>query len=343
MADVFDRMANGEGFSRADLEGFLAQARQISPGEIGAVFGYLLGRLDAGDALAMVEALRGLQEPRDISLATASGHPSVSMVGTGGGPSTFNITTTASFVVAAAGPLVVKMGSTAWRSKSGSADVAAQLGVMPIRMSWDSVLQVARETGMVFVPPSYYPPILAKLAHELTMPTFRRVAGFINILGPLLSPVKVDHRFIGARSADCMEMLAEVCRGVGEVPTTFFSSEDGLDEVSTMAPTRVLNVDRAGETQRSTLDPASLQIPSPSIEELAGYESVEAAECCRRILGGTGSRAQTDIVALNAAAILHQLALFDTLEASYERALEILEGGEALQVLQRLRESVKNG
>jgi len=341
MTDVFDRMANGQGFSRADLEHFLAKVRQMSPGEIGAVFGYLLGRLDSGDALAMVQALRGLQEPRTIPAEI--GRPSVSMVGTGGGASTFNITTTASFVVAAAGPLVVKMGSSAWRSKSGSADVAAQLGVMPIRMPWDSVLRVAQEAGIVFVPPSYYPPILARLAHGLTMPTFRRVAGFINILGPLLSPVKVDHRFIGARSADCMEMLAEVCMGIGDVPTTFFSSEDGLDEVSTMAPTRVLNVDRAGKTQQSTLDPASLPIQSPSIEELAGYEAAEAAECCLRILGGKGSQAQTDIVALNAAAVMHKLALFDTLEASFERALEILKRGEALQVLQGLRESVKNG
>ena len=176
----------------------------------------------------------------------------------------------------------------------------------------------------------------------MTMPTFRRIAGFINILGPLLSPVNVDHRFIGARSNECMEMLAEVCLETGDVPTTFFSSEDGLDEVSTMAPTSVLSVDAAGSIQRSTIDPATLGIESPSIEELAGYESVEAAECCLEILSGTASRAQTDIVALNAAVVMHHLTLFDTLQASYERAQEIIKEGEALQVLQGLRESVKN-
>jgi len=340
MADVFSRMANGEGFTRVDLEEFLGKIRKASPGEIGAVFGYLLGRLDSSDAQAMVEALRGTQESREIS--SEVGQPTVSMVGTGGGPSTFNVTTTSSFVVAAAGPLVVKMGSNAWRSKSGSADVAAQLGVMPIRMKWDAVLQVAQEAGIVFVPPSYYPPILARLAHGVTMPTFRRVAGFINILGPLLSPVKVDRRFIGARSVACMEMLAEVCRGIGDLPTTFFSSEDGLDEASTMAPTNVLSLDAAGEAQRSTIDPSLLQIPCPSIEELAGYEGAEAAECSLRILGGKGSSAQTDIVALNAGVVMHKLDLFDTLEAGYERAQEILRAGEALQVLERLRESVKN-
>ena len=157
---VFDRMANAEGFCRADIEHFLAGVCENSSGEIGAVFGYMLGRLDSDDALAMVQALRGMQDQREIP--TEVGQPSVSMVGTGGGASTFNITTTASFIVAAAGPLVVKMGSNSWRSKSGSADVAALLGVMPIRMPWDAVVQAAEQAGIVFCASCVLPTYLGK-------------------------------------------------------------------------------------------------------------------------------------------------------------------------------------
>ena len=129
-----------------------------------------------------------------------AGRPTVNIVGTGGGPSTFNITTTAAFVVAAGGVVVVKTGSAACRSKSGFADVAAKLGTLKVTMAWERIEAIVAEVGIVFVPPSCHAPVMGQMEYQLTSPVHRNVSSYFNKLGPLLSPVKTDYRLIGGNS-----------------------------------------------------------------------------------------------------------------------------------------------
>ncbi|MEX0679051.1 MAG: hypothetical protein WD063_18400 [Pirellulales bacterium] len=338
MAKVFDNMASLSGFSKDDFMEFFAVAPELLPGEIGAVLGYLLGRFNSEDAAAMVSALRERHPQLEVKLA--DGRPTVNIVGTGGGPSTFNITTTAAFVVAAAGAVVVKTGSNACRSKSGFADVAAKLGTLKVAMPWERIQEIVAQVGIAFIPPSYHVPALGLVIHNLTLPAYRNAALYLNKLGPLLSPVKTQYRFIGAHSGLSMEMLAGACRLLGDVPTTLVSSEDGLDEVSTLARTTLVQLMADGSRQDDSIDPRLLGIDPPSLDALCGYEPAAAAECCEQILSGNGTTAQTDIVALNAGVVLSCLGLAADRAAGFQAAMQILKDGRALRKLRDLREQV---
>jgi anthranilate phosphoribosyltransferase len=286
----------------------------------------------------MVSVVRDLHPQRDVHVT--DGRPTANMVGTGGGRSTFNITTTASFVVAAAGVVVVKTGSRACRSKSGFTDVATKLGTLKLAMPWELIESIANRVGIVFIPESYYAPALEVFEQNLTLPIYRNVATYLTKIGPLLSPVKVDHRFIGANSASCMEMLAGACQLLGDTPSTLVSSVDGLDEVSTMARTAVIHLNAGGGREEDSIDPCTLGIHAPEAGSLRGHAPAEAAECCERILSGNGTAAQTEIVALNAAAVLTSLGLYPDLPVAFQVAVELLNQGKALRKLHELRAQV---
>jgi anthranilate phosphoribosyltransferase len=337
MASVFDKMASLEGFSKADVADFFSRAGALTTGEVGAVLGYLLGRLDSQDAAAVVAALRERQPQRVFHF---NGRATLNIVGTGGGPSTFNVTTTAAFVIAAAGVVVVKTGSAASRSKSGFADVAARLGTLKVTMPWEELESIARDVGIVFVPPVHHARELARLEHHLTSPAYRSAGAYFNKLGPLLSPVKVDYRFVGAHSMSCLEMLAGACSILGDAPTSLVSSMDGMDEVSTRARTVLVRLMDTGRRSEQWIDPRSLDIEPPAPEAIAGMDPAASAECCERILSGKGSREQADIVALNAGVVLAQMGQCVDWAAGYQRALEILRNGMALAKLNQLRERV---
>ena len=275
---------------------------------------------------------------------TADGRTTVNLVGTGGGPSTFNITTTVAFVVAAAGVVVIKTGSSACRSKSGFADVAAKLGTLKLAMPWEQLEAIVADVGIVFIPPAHYAPILGTLVDNLTPPIYRNVASYLNKIGPLMAPVRVDHQFIGANSLSCLEMLAGACCLLGDVPATLVSSEDGMDEVSTMAPSRVIQLTSDGNRNDETIDPRELGIRPPAADALEGYDITQAAECCERILGGEGTTAQSEIVALNAGVVLTSLGLCSDLAQGLDAARKILRDGAGLRKLEQLRKRVwKNG
>jgi anthranilate phosphoribosyltransferase len=338
MLQVFDKMASLSGFSKDNCDEFFAQATDLTAGELGAILGYLLGRLDSRDAAAMIAALRAIHPQHHLALA--DGRTTVNLVGTGGGPSTFNITTTAAFVVAAAGAVVVKTGSGACRSKSGFTDVAAKLGALKLSMPWEMIEAIADEVGIVFVPLTHYAPILGTFEQILTPSVHRNAAAYLNKIGPLLSPVKVEYQVIGANSRSCLEMLAGACRMLGDAPATLVSADDGLDEVSSSGNTTVIHLNAAGGRKDETIDPRALGIQPPAGDALQGYEPTAAAECCERILGGKGSTAQTEIVALNAAVVLAALGLFADLAAAFQASLHIIQRGEALRKLHHLRQRV---
>jgi anthranilate phosphoribosyltransferase len=199
---------------------------------------------------------------------------------------------------------------------------------------------IADDVGIVFVPLTHYAPILGTFETVLMLPAHRNAAAYPNKIGPLLSPVRVDHQVIGVNSRSCLEMLAGACHILRDVPATLASAKDGLDEVSLLAKTTVIHLTAAGIRKDDAVDPRSLGVQPPSGDALQGYEPAAAAECCEQILGGKGSTAQTEIVALNAAVVLADLGLFSDLSAAFQESVHLLKHGEALRKLQHLREQM---
>src|SRR5262245_50018567 len=126
MTLVFEKMASLSGFTPDDARQFLEGLDLLSPIEVGGVLGYLLGRMNGSDAYTFAAEIRRQHPQRTV--CPDLGLPIVNIVGSGGGMPTFNITTITAFVVAAAGVVVLKTGSAAYRSTAGFADVAARLG-----------------------------------------------------------------------------------------------------------------------------------------------------------------------------------------------------------------------
>lgn len=340
MDSLFRKLGLGESFDVDELAAFFGSVREVPVAEIGAVLGYLLGRHGGDDAAMVVAAIR--QTTLRTRIAGSKESPTVNIVGTGGGPSTFNISTATSFLLAAAGLTVVKSGSTAWRSRSGFMEVAMALGCLRESLTWDQVNVVARNTGIVFLPPALYPAVFRDIANALTPEVFRKVGYYFNIIGPLLSPVAVDYAFIGASSRARLDLLANAAIVLGDIPTCIVCADNRLDEVSPIGLTYGVAIDNRGKQERFTIDPGCLPLTEVTMDELAGRAPMGAARLLKKVLAGKGTRQQTEVVALNGAAVLWRLDRYDSLSSAFDACMSLLREGRPAEKLAALRDALKN-
>jgi anthranilate phosphoribosyltransferase len=282
-----------------------------------------------GEIVAAARALRAhsetapLPDPRCIDTC-----------GTGGdGAGTFNISTTAAFVVAGAGVPVAKHGNRAASSRSGSFDVLEALGVradLPV----DSAARVAREVGIGF--------FFARRAH----PAMRHVAPvrsalgirtMMNCLGPLLNPVGVRRQLVGVYDAGLVEPLARALADLGAERALVVYGEDGLDEVTTTARTRTA-LWNGREVIPGRIDPTTFGIPLARPTDLAGGDADENAAIARSVLAGKTGPAR-DIVLLNAAAALFMAEAAPDLADALAIATRCIDSGAASAKLDALIEA----
>lgn len=340
MDSLFNKLGQGAPLDSEEMAHFFASIEDYPPTEVAGVLGCMLGRHDGDDAAKIVAGVRR-NTPRTKIRGT--GHsPTVNIVGTGGGPSTFNISTATSFLLAAAGVTVVKSGSTAWRSKSGFMEVATALGCLELSLTWENVDAIARKTGIVFLPPNLYPPALRDIAALLQTEVFRKIGYYINIIGPLLSPVAVDYAFIGASSKARQKLLAEAATMLGDTPTCIIYAENHLDEVSPIGLTYGVEIDSDGNSENFTIDPSRLPMSEVTIDDLAGLPPMGAARLLKKVLSGSGTPQQTEAVALNGAAVLWRLGRFDSLSSAYDACMALIKEGKPAEKIEALRDALKS-
>lgn len=255
----------------------------------------------------------------------------VDTCGTGGdGSNTFNISTTAAFVVAGAGVPVAKHGNRAASSRTGSIDVLEALGVR-IDLSVEASARVLAEVGIA--------PFFARNAH----PAMRHVAAvrqalgirtLMNCMGPLINPLGVRFQVIGVYEEGLVVRLAEALVELGAARALVVHGSDGLDELTTTGPTHAALV-HAGRVRALEVDPVDLSIDRAAPEELEGGTAEENAAILRAVLGGEGG-ARRDIVALNAAAALWVAEAAPDLASGMRLAVESLDSGAAAAKLEAL-------
>jgi len=221
-------------------------------------------------------------------------------------------------------------------------EVAMALGCLRESLTWEQVDVVARKTGIVFLPPMLYPSVLRDVASLLTPEVFRKVGYYINIIGPLLSPVAVDFTFLGASSRSSQELLAEAATSLGDVPTCIVSAENKLDEVSPIGLTNGIAIDKGGNREDFTIDPADLPLTEVTLNDLAGLAPMGAARLLKQVLGGKGTPQQTEAVALNGAAVLWQLGRFESLGNAFEACMSLMNKGEPAEKIAALRDALKH-
>jgi anthranilate phosphoribosyltransferase len=325
----------------------LVEGRRLSPERLGAAFGevmdgeaspvatggLLIGLRMKGETVDEIVAVAKALRARARTVV-AEDPRTIDTCGTGGsGHDTFNISTTAAFVVAGAGVSVAKHGNRAASSQSGSFDVLEALGVR-IDLPLEVYAKILSEVGIA--------PFFARTAH----PAYRHVAPvraalgvrtLLNCLGPLLSPVGARFQLVGVYSKALVEPLAGALQALGAERALVVHGEDGLDELTTTGPSHAALVS-GGRIETMTLDPSSLGLARAKLADLAGGDATRNASITRAVLAGEKGPAR-DIVLLNAAAALWVVEAVADLEEGLARAARSIDEGAARAKLAALCEA----
>jgi anthranilate phosphoribosyltransferase len=254
--------------------------------------------------------------------------------GTGGGRTTFNVSTTAALIAAGAGCAVAKHGNRSATSSSGSADLLEALGAR-IDLDPIGVGRCIDEVGFGFM--------FAPAHHQATrfvVPVRRELAvrTIFNLIGPLTNPAGARRQLIGVSDAAFLETIAGALARLGVIRALVVAGEDGLDEVSIGAATKVVEVN-GEEITRYTLLPGDVGIEiDPNFEqECAGGTPAQNAEVARAILndGGAVRRASVELAVINAGAAIYVAGRAETIAGGVEAARAAIASGSATDALER--------
>jgi len=343
-------MASLKDILRPMAEDGTAMTREQAAQALATIFSGEVPEVESA-ALLTVMATRGEQAPElagfvetmrarvvPVPLTDEERAELVDTCGTGGGgPGTFNISTGAALVAAAAGAKVAKHGNRAVTSRAGSADVLDALGV-PIALGPELAASCLRETGFMFLfAPVYHPAMKSVWG-------LRRALGFrtiFNLCGPLTNPAGARAQVIGVLAPSRVLLVARALVALGARRAFVVHGTDGIDELTTTTESVVARVEETEPGGEPTLKAARVTpemagLPRATVEELIGGDAQENAAILTEILDGVpGPR--RDIVLFNAAAALVAAGITDDLKEGVERAAEAVDSGHARSVLGDLR------
>jgi anthranilate phosphoribosyltransferase len=331
---VLGRLAAGEHLSSAESAAALREILEgaASPSQMAAfIFGLRCKGETSEELTGMLEAM--LEVAETVPVPDHVRAKLVDTCGTGGDRAgTINVSTIAALVVAGAGVPVCKHGGRAASSRTGSADVLEALGV-EIALPPRAVARCIEEAGIGFCfAPRYHPAMrhVGPTRRELGVPTA------FNLLGPLANPGRTRYQLVGVGDGRVAERVATVLGSAGAERAWVVHGHDGLDELSTAAPSTVVEWRAgAGGLRSFVVDPAALGLPPARLEELKGGDPATNAAATRAVLSGARGP-HRDIVLLNAAAALVVVGQAADLTGGMHQAAESLDSGAAAATLHRL-------
>lgn len=256
----------------------------------------------------------------------------VDTCGTGGdGSMTFNISTAAAFVTAAAGVTVAKHGNRSVSSKSGSADVLRSLGVN-VEASVECVEQCIQNAGIGFL---FAPLLHGAMKYAAPVRQALGIRTIFNILGPLTNPAGAKCQLIGVYDPALTDLLALVLNNLGTKHAFVVRGEDGLDEITLTTETRVTEL-KDGSIKTYHITPEEFGFDRCAPEDLTGGESTENAEIILKIFNGEKGP-KRDIVLLNSAAAICAAGKVGSIAEGIAVAHGAIDSGEALEKLEQLK------
>ena len=333
--EVLGRLLSGGHLSAEEAASALGEilSGQATPAQIAAFVTALRAKGETVEEMSgLTRAMLAHAEPVAVS------GDLVDTCGTGGdGSRSVNVSTMAALVVAGAGARVAKHGGRAASSAAGSADVLEALGVV-IDLGPKGVARCIDEAGIGFCfAPRFHPAMrfAIPVRRELGVPTV------FNFLGPLANPCRPRHQVVGVSDPAMAPKMLGVLEANGATRAMVVHGYGGLDELSTMGPSTVLELDTdpasAGATtvREWTVDPRELGLAPASLEDLRGGDASANAEVVKRVLAGDKG-SHRDIVVLNAAAGLVVAGLATDLSSGLELASSVIDSGAAEGALGRL-------
>ena len=300
---------------------------EATPAQIG---GFLIGLRMKGETVDEIAAAATVM--RELATGVkVTGENVVDIVGTGGDAiNTFNVSTACTFVVAAAGGTVAKHGNRSVSSKSGSADLLEAAGVN-LDLTPEQVAQCINEIGVGFM---FAPKHHSAMKHAIGPRKEMGVRTIFNVLGPLTNPAGAPNQLLGVFSSELVEPLAEVLNKLGSNHVLVVHAEDGMDEISVGAATRVAEL-KDGQVSTYTITPEQFGVERADIQQLVVSSAAESLAIINGVLENQPGAAR-DIVMLNAGAAIYAAGLADSLDAGIRKADTVIATGKAKEKLDAL-------
>jgi anthranilate phosphoribosyltransferase len=294
------------------------------------IAGFLVGLRSKGETVdeitAAAHVMRELASHVQINQKNL-----VDTCGTGGdGFNTFNISTTAAFVVAAAGGQVAKHGNRSVSSNSGSADVLEAAGVN-LGLTPEQVGLCVEKIGIGFM---FAPMHHSAMKYAIAPRRELGVRTLFNVLGPLTNPAGAKRQVMGVFNHDLVETLANVLKNLGSEHVMIVHSDDGMDEISISAPTNIAEL-KNGEIRTYKIEPEQFGMKRADISTLAVDNVEDSLKVIHAVLDNRAGPTR-DIVLLNAGAAIYTAGIEDTLASGIEKARQVIENGSARTKLDEL-------
>jgi anthranilate phosphoribosyltransferase len=300
-------------------------------GDTVALLASLATQLPDHDTLRSL--LASLDERRPAVTERFAG--AVNIVGTGGGPATFNVSTAAALVAAAAGVRVVKTGSRAHASSCGSIDLLERLGV-PLTKSHDETGESLDRFGVAFAGYFVYPTELTLLAKSIVPASMKPFGRFLNALGPFLAAVPVSAQVTGVSDHGLLPALRRLADTVVDRTIWLCANDQGADELLGFVENVVHTNERVGSREH-VLAAGQLTTAGGSVEDLRPAPSGSIVEHFRQVLAGEAGDVATEAVCLNAAALAIAGRHSPAWSAAMAAAVDAVRSGDAFDLLERLR------
>ena len=313
------------------------RARELHSGEALAVVCSLTTRLpDAASIAALLSSLRARNDQPDPPERTT-----VNIVGTGGGPSTLNLSTASAFVAAALGARVIKTGSRAYASRTGSVDLLDRLGIVQTT-SYAQTEEMLETYGMACAGAFVYPKELRILARQILPFDMKTMGRFFNVVGPFLAAVPVSTQITGVSDHAVLPTFRELAAADPTRDFWICSNAIGCDELLSITPSQVY---ASADDREFTLDPAELGLDADrTFDDLLPVEDLDQTiGHFLALIGGDGPPGAIDSIRLNAGALAINCGVADDWPQALALATATMQAGEPAALIEKLRSHGKVG
>ena len=303
--------------------------KALHPGEALAVLASLTTRMPDGASVdALLRAMRARNPQPD-----QPSRPTVNIVGTGGGPSTFNLSTASAFVAAAMGARVIKTGSRAYASRTGSVDLLDRLGIRQ-SSSYEQIEQMLETFGMACAGPHVYPKELRLLARQILPFDMKTVGRFFNLVGPFLAAVPVTTQITGVSDHSVLRVFRALAKEDPSRDYWLCWNDLGCDELLSVTDGHVF--DSAADAER-VIAPGELGLTDRPFEDLLPVAELDdTVPHFLKLISGDGPIGAIESIRLNAAVLAINGGVTEDWAGALKLAEETMTSGEAARLIERM-------
>ncbi|MFA8439856.1 anthranilate phosphoribosyltransferase [Pueribacillus sp. YX66] len=329
--DILQKLTLKENLTEKEIYELIVAIKNDELSEV-QIAGFQVALLMKGPTLSEISAIAKAMRDNCIPIEPKVDEKLMDTCGTGGGLSTFNISTSVAFVAAAAGIPVAKHGSRSIASLSGSADVLEELGVN-IHISPEAIEELIEDVGIAFLYAPLFHPVMGKVLppeKDLGIKTI-----FYTIIGPLINPSRASRHVLGVYKPDLLDTVAEVAMAVGYERALIVHGLDGLDEISLLGSTKINEINH-GKLSTYEITPEEFGLSRCTLEEIATGTPKENADMIRNVFSGQDKGPRREAVVLNAAGALMIGEKAGSFSEGIKLANELIDSGAAEDKLHKL-------